>query len=138
MYISNDVEYHQMVLPIKYQAQVLQLLHDDQGNQGIERTIVLCWEQFYWNTMFQDISKYVKDCPQCQIAKGDHTKPNTIWGVIISSNQRDLVCVDFTKVDPLKDGKRNILVLTNAFTKFSQAFVTPNQKVITFVQNTGR
>ena len=51
LYINNNVEYHQMVLPIKYQAQVLQLLHDGQGHQRIERTILLCWEQFYWNTM---------------------------------------------------------------------------------------
>ena len=42
-----------------------------------------------------------------------------------------IVCIDFTKVDPSKDGKENILVLTDAFTKFSQAFVTPNQKAIT-------
>ena len=46
----------------------------------------------------------------------------------------DLVCVDFTKVDPLKDGKENILVLTVTFTKFSQAFITPNQKVITIAK----
>ena len=46
----------------------------------------------------------------------------------------DPMCVDFTKVDPSKDGKENILVLTDAFTKFSQAFVTPNQKVITIVK----
>ena len=43
----------------------------------------------------------------------------------------DLVCDDFPKADPLQDGKENILVLTDAFTKFSQVFVTPNQKVIT-------
>ena len=43
----------------------------------------------------------------------------------------NLVYIDFTKVDPSKDGKENILILTDAFTKFSQAFVTPNQKVIT-------
>ena len=46
----------------------------------------------------------------------------------------DLMCVDFTKVDPSKDGKENILVLTDAFTKFSQVFVTPNQKVITIAK----
>ena len=45
------------------------------------------------------------------------------------------MCIDFTKVDPSKDGKENILVLTDAFTKFSQAFVTPNQKVITIHKN---
>ena len=131
MYIHNDVEFHQMVLPIKYQAQVLRLLYDGQGHQGIERTIALCWEQFHWNTMFQDVTKYVKECPRCQIAKGDYTKPNTIPGVIIANNPMDLMCIDFTKVDPSKDGKENILVLTDAFTKFSQVFVTPNQKAIT-------
>ena len=36
LYIHNDVEFHQMVLPIKYQAQVLRLVHDGQGHQGIE------------------------------------------------------------------------------------------------------
>ena len=39
--------------------------------------------------------------------------------------------MDFTKVDPSKDGKENILVLTDVFNKFSQVFVTPNQKAIT-------
>ena len=131
LYIHNDVEFHQMVLPIKFQAQVLRLLHDGQGHQGIERTIALCQEQFYWNTMFQDVTKYVKECPRCQITKGDYTEPNTIPGVIIANNPMDLMCIDFTKVDPSKDGKENILVLTDAFTKFSQAFVTPNQKAIT-------
>ena len=66
--------------------------------------------------------------------KGDYTEPNTIPGVIIANNPMDLVCIDFTKVDPSKDGKENILVLTDAFTKFSQAFVTPNQKAITIAK----
>ena len=43
----------------------------------------------------------------------------------------DLLCIDFTKVDPSKDSKENILVLTNAFTKVSQVFITPNQKALT-------
>ena len=95
-----------MVLPIKYQAQVLQLLHDGQGHQGIERTIALCRERFHWNNMFQDVTKYVKECPQCQIMKGDYTEPNTILGIIIANNLMDLVCIDFTKVDPSKDSKK--------------------------------
>ena len=44
LYIHNDVQFPQMVLLIKFQAQVLQLLHDGQGHQGIERTIALCQE----------------------------------------------------------------------------------------------
>ena len=131
LYINNDVEYHQMVLPIKYQAQVLKLLHDGQGHQGLERTLPLCQERFYWNTMFQDVNNYVKTCPRCQTAKGDYTDPKTEPGSIIANNPMDLLCIDFTKVDPSKSSKENILVLTDAFTKFSQVFVTSNQKALT-------
>ena len=52
LYINNGVEYHQLILPVKYQAQVLSLLHDCQGYQGLEHTLALCQERFYWNTMF--------------------------------------------------------------------------------------
>ena len=63
LYINNDVEYHQLILPIMYQAQVLTMLHDGQGHQGLECTLALCQERFYWNTMFQDVTNYVKTCP---------------------------------------------------------------------------
>ena len=134
LYINNNVEYHQMVLPLKYQAQVLKLLHDGQGHQGLERTLALCRERFYWNAMFQDVSYYVKTCPWCQTAKGDYTDPKTKLGNIIANNPMDLLCIDFTKVDPSKSGKENILVLTDTFTKFSQMFVTPNQKALTIAK----
>ena len=123
-----------MVLPLKYQAQVLKLLHNGQGHQGLERTLALCQERFYWNTMFQDVSNYVKTCPRCQTAKGNYTDPKTKPGNIIANNPMDLLCIDFTKVDPSKSSKENILVLTDTFTKFSQAFVTPNQKVLTIAK----
>ena len=134
LYINNDVEYHQLILPVKYQTQVLSLLHDGQGHQGLEHTLALCWERFYWNTMFQDVISYVKNCPQCQIAKGDCMDIKTKPGTIIANNPMDMLCIDFTKIDPLKNSKENILVLTDAFTKFSQAFVPPNQKALTIAK----
>ena len=63
LYIDNNVEYHQMILSIKYQTQVLQMLHDGQGHQGMERITVLCREHFYWSTMYKDIAEYVRNCP---------------------------------------------------------------------------
>ena len=80
--------------------------------------------------MFQDVTNYVKTCPQCQMVKGDYTDPKTKLGTIIANNPMGLLCIDFTKVDPLKSSKENILVLTDTFTKFSQASITPNQKVL--------
>ena len=96
LYINNDVEYHQLILPIKYQAQVLKLLYYGQGHQGLERTFALCRERFYWNTMFQDVTNYVKTSPQCQTVKGDYIDPKTKLGTIIANNPMDLLCIDFT------------------------------------------
>ena len=39
--------------------------------------------------------------------------------------------MDFTKIDPSITGKENILVMMDAFSKFSIAVVTPNQKALT-------
>ena len=43
----------------------------------------------------------------------------------------DLLCIDFMKVDPSKDGKENVLVMTNAFSQFSVAVVMLNQQAKT-------
>ena len=82
--------------------------------------------------------------PGChQLCENLSTMPNsegrlhrskTKLGTIIADNPMDLLCINFTKVDPLKSGKENILVLTDAFTKFSQVFVTPNQKALTIAK----
>ena len=119
-----------MILSIKYQVQVLQILHDGQGHQGMERTIAFCREHFYWNNMYKDVAEYVKNCPWCQVAKGHYVGPKTKPGSIIVNGPLDLLCVDFTKMDPLGDGKEDVLVLTDAFPKFNQAFVTSNQKTL--------
>ena len=60
--------------------------------------------------MFQDVTHFVKNCPHCQTVKGGHVDPKTKLGTIIVHNQMDLLCIDFTKGDPSKDGKENILV----------------------------
>ena len=43
----------------------------------------------------------------------------------------DLLYLDFTEINPLRTGKENVLVITDAFFKFSIAVVTLNQKALT-------
>ena len=81
--------------------------------------------------MYKDVAQYVKDCLHCQVAKSPHVGPKTQPGSIIANGPLDLLCVDFTTMDPSRNGKENVLVLTDAFSKLGQAFVTPNQKTLT-------
>ena len=41
LYIFNEMEYHQLVLPQRYHCKVLTALHDHMGHQGIDRTLDL-------------------------------------------------------------------------------------------------
>ena len=41
IYISNDVELYQLVLPLEYHKAVLCMLHDDYGHQGFNQTLAL-------------------------------------------------------------------------------------------------
>ena len=47
IYISNDVETHQLVLPLEYHETLLRILQDDYSHQGLGQTLVLVKEQFY-------------------------------------------------------------------------------------------
>ena len=47
LYIHNNIEYYQLVLPQCYHKKVLQSLHDDLGHQGIDRTLDLPRERVY-------------------------------------------------------------------------------------------
>ena len=131
LYIHNDVEYHQLVLPQRYHKKVLQSLHNNLGHQGIDRTLDLLRERVYWPTMTQDANLWVDQCRRCQVAKGNYNTPKPKFGHLIAHNPLDLVCLDFTKVDPSKGGKENVLVMTDAFTKFSVAVTTNNQQALT-------
>ena len=134
IYISNDVETHQLVLPLEYHETVLRMLHDNYGHQGLALTLALVSERFYWSMMNHDATEYVIYCHWCHVAKGHYTGPHTQQGSLVANNPLDLLCIAFLKVDPSRDGKKNILVLTHAFTKLSQAFITNSQKALTIAK----
>ena len=134
IYTSNDVESHQLVLPLYYHKAVLCMLHDDYGHQGLDQTLALVRGRFHWSTMNHDGTEYVTNCHWCHVAKGHYTGLHTQQGSLVANNPLDLLCIDFLKVDPSRDGKENILLLTDAFTKFSQAFITNNQKALTIAK----
>ena len=59
VYIANDVESHQFVLPKEYQQAVLHMLHDDYSHQRLDHTLALVRERFYWSMMYQNVIEYV-------------------------------------------------------------------------------
>ena len=131
IYIISDVESHQLVLPRIYHEAMLHMLHDDYGHQGLDWTLALVSERFYWGTMNHVVTEYVTNCHWCHVAKGHYKDLQTQQGSLVANNPLDLLCINFLKVDPSRDGKENILVLTDAYTMFSHA---NSQKALTIAK----
>ena len=128
---KDDDEIQQLILPQQLRKPILKSLHDDNGHQGQQRVLNLLREKVYWPSMFRDTDHWLSQCERCLISKGDYTEPKTQQGSLTAQQPLELLCIDFTKADVAKGGKENILVLTDAFSKYSQAIVTNNQKALT-------
>ena len=124
-------EIFQVLLPKSLHLEVLKSLHDDHGHQGVERTTNLVKERCFWPYMRRDIEEYCQNCHRCVVAKATQPKVRTFMGHLSASKPREIVAIDFTVLDKASDGRENVLVVTDVFSKFTQAYPTPDQKAST-------
>ncbi|XP_055362214.1 retrovirus-related Pol polyprotein from transposon 412 [Betta splendens] len=120
----------QLVLPAVLRPIVLKNLHDEMGHLGIERTLELTRSRFYWPKMAADIERKVKTCERCVRRKvyPDNAAPLVN---IQTSRPMELVCMDFLSLEPDNRNTRDILVVTDHFTKYAIAIPTRDQKATT-------
>lgn len=120
----------QLVLPSQHKSMVLKSLHDDIGHLGIERTAELVKDRFYWPKMASEIAAYIQNCGRC-IARKSLPQRAAPLQQITSSGPLDLVCIDFLSIEPDSKGIANVLVVTDHYTRYAQAFPTKDQKALT-------
>ena len=116
----------QLVLPCYFRSKVLKHLHDDVGHQGRDRTLSLVRQRFYWPGLETDVEEKVKNCVRC-IKRKIVQKPSAELVNIISTQPMELFCIDLLSLKRSKGGHENILVITDHFTRYAQAFPTRNQ-----------
>ncbi|XP_041862171.1 uncharacterized protein LOC121653037 [Melanotaenia boesemani] len=121
----------QLVLPASLQKQVLQQLHDEHGHQGVERTTGLVRQRCYWPGMHHDIKQWCQNCERCQVAKDIHPATRTYMGHLLASRPNQILAIDFTTLEPARNGMENVLIMTDVFSKFTQAVPTSDQTAVT-------
>lgn len=122
---------HQLLLPTCLQEQVLKSVHDQMGHQGIERTLGLLRQRCFWGGMHKDVELWVKKCQRCVFTKMPLPKIQAPQTPFLATRPLEVIAVDYTTLERAANGRENVLVITDVFTKFSQAFATRNQKADT-------
>ena len=126
--VVNETETYQLVLPERFRAEAMLGLHDHMGHPGIDRTVELVRERYYWPRLYQEVSQKVKTCDRCIRRKIPPDAHRPVPLVSISTSEpMELVCMDYLGLEPSKGGIENILVITDHFTRYAVAIPTRNQ-----------
>ncbi|CAI5676583.1 unnamed protein product [Oreochromis niloticus] len=120
----------QLVLPREHVAMVLRSLHDESGHLGVDKTVELIRDRFYWPRMSGEVEQYIRNCGRCVARKAPAQRAAPL-NQITSSGPLDLVCIDFLSLEPDSQGYANVLVVTDHFTRYAQAFPAKDQKAST-------
>ena len=100
----------------------------------MERTLGLLQERFFWPKMVDDVHTHIHTCDRCftfrQLQEKSELQP------ILVSYPMELVHLDFLTLGRKADdnGSVNILIVTDHFMKYAQAYVTPKQTAVMVAQ----
>ena len=120
----------QFVLPMSFVHRVILACHDDNGHLGMERTLDLLQERFFWPKMTDNACIHICTCNRCLRFK--QPKERSEMQSILVSYPMELVHLDFLTLGGKADDSKsvNIPIVTDHFTKYAQAYVTSKQTAV--------
>ena len=118
------------VVPVGQCRLALKGVHRDAGHRGQQRTLALTQERFWWPMMAEDCHAIVRGCPCCQAFEGE--VPRAPLCLIRAYAPLELVHLDYTSIESMMELNKppvvkNVLVMTNHFTRYALVVVTKDQ-----------
>ena len=116
---------HLLVIPQSYRQRAMEGCHDQVRHLGQDRVLDLLRDRFYWPGMHADVISYINSCPRCLRRKSQQGKAPLLN--IETSQPLELIHLDYLKIEPSKGNIENVLVITDHFTRYAQAFPSKTQ-----------
>ncbi len=123
----------QLVLPKEYRQTVFNELHKEMGHIGVERTVNLIRDRFYWARMQGDTEHFIANECECLMRKKPHKATRAPLVSVVTTRPFELVSIDFLHLETCKGGYEYILVVIDHYTRFAQAYATTNKAAKTVV-----
>ena len=131
---SEKQPVYQLIVPRCLKNEVLSLLHEQKcsGHLGIRKVIGRLRRRFYWVCYKVDVKDWCRKCPQCQKRNSPskrHRAPLKQYPVGVPFER---IGIDI--LGPLPEtfhGNKYIVVIGDYFSKWIEAFATPDQEAET-------
>ena len=133
---STDMALLFVVPASKHQA-ALDLCHRDVGHQGQDRMYSLLQERFWWPKMRTQMMMTLQNCEKCKVY--EKKDPKAPLCTIATMEPMDLVHVDLVEIEVTVETKKKpvvqkILVVTDHFSQFVQAYKVKDKRAITITK----
>ena len=123
---NHDSVVMQFVLPEPFHKQTIMSLHDDMGHMGMDHTLGLLIDRFFWPRMSDSVRSHIRSFDRCTRFKQQSEKAEII--IIETTYPLESIHMGFLTIGKVDSHKMvNILIVTDHFTKYAQAHVTLNQ-----------
>ena len=110
-------------------------LHMNMVHLGADRTLQLIRKRFYWPGMEEEVRYFISNLCTCVRQKKPHVQVEAPLLPIITSSPLEVVGVDFLHLEKSSGGFEYILLLTDHFTRYTQAYPTKNKAAKTAVNH---
>ena len=95
---------------------------------GMERTLGILQERFFWPKMTVDFRQHIRACERCTCFKlsQERAEMKTITG----SYPLELIHLNFLTIGTKNDSNKNVsvLVVTDHLTRYAAAYIMPKQQ----------
>lgn len=124
----------QLVIPAALQEEIIADIHEGVvgGHLGVDKTLFRLRERYYWPGHYNAVREWCQKCAVCASRKTPAPKARAPLQPILTSCPLELVATDI--MGPLPEshnGNRYILVISDYFTRYTEAYAIPNQEAVT-------
>ena len=123
-----------LVVPKTLRHDVLSQLHDSPvaGHLGIKKTTDRVMSRFFWCGLRRDVEHWCRQCDVCASRKKPNKIPRAPMKTYKVGAPMERIAIDVMGPLPTTDkGNKYILVISDYFTKLTEAYPMPNQEAET-------
>ena len=127
-------EKHLLLAPKPHRHMIIQSAHCDisAGHGGVDRTANRVMQHYWWPGLESEVKRYVASCEICQTSRAEKEPPARLQSLPVCTMPNMRVHIDlFGDLRTSHSGKKWIMVMTDAFTKYVELEAIENKSAET-------